>query len=135
MNEAEIQAKLQQTAQQNAEPHIPAPPTADQPEEPAFQSNISLGDPVISTALVDFFELSRADKYSEERQHQLKTVLEWASAKAQSNDIMEILLTLQRKESEVGRNVFRDRLQTMYKLAKLEAQANFVNMEMRNIYG
>lgn len=133
MDEAQIVEKLKQNIpQQIYQP--PAP--ADSPSgDPAFQSNITLGDPIVALRLNDYFELSRADRYSEERQHQLKTVLEWASAKAQSNDILDILKVLQEKELEIGHKPFLDRLKTIYRLAKIEAQANYLELERRAIYG
>lgn len=133
MNEAEIQQRLKQnTSDTDYKPPTPAePPQGDS----AFQSNISLGDPVVSLQLQDYFELNRADRYSEERQHQLKTVLEWASATAQSNDMLDILQTIQRKELELGHQPFKDRLNRLYRLAKLEAQANFIELERQAIYG
>lgn len=110
----------------------PATPTDTQP---AFQSNISLGDPIVATQLNDYFELTRADRYSEERQHQLKTVLEWAANSAQSNEVLDILNVIQRKELEIGHKPFIDRLKTLYRLAKIEAQTRFIDQERQQIYG
>lgn len=131
-DEATIAENLKQNI--TAQSYAPPQPSV-QVGEPAFQSNVSLGDPVVSTRLYDYFELSRADKYSEERQHQLTTVLEWASAHAQSNELVDILTIIQRKELEIGQQPFKDRLQRLYRLAKLEAQSNFIDMERRQIYG
>lgn len=133
MNEEQIADNLKQKiAGQGYTPPAPAVPTDT---DSAFQSNVTLGDPIISTQLNDYFELTRADRYSEDRQHQLTTVLEWAAATAQSNDILAILNTIQRKELEIGRSPFKDRLKTLYRLAKIEAQANFIELERQQIYG
>lgn len=133
MEESQIAEKLKQNIQdQGYKPPTPAP----DPDGPsAFTSSISLGDPAVSGQLHDYFEMTRADKYSEERQHQLKTVLEWASAHAQSNEILDILNVFQRKELELGYQPMKDRLQRLYRLAKLEAQANFIELERKQIYG
>lgn len=130
--ETEIAENLKQniTAQTYTQPQ-----PAVQVGEPAFQSNVSLGDPVIATQLNDYFELTRADRYSEERQHQLRTVLEWASNYAQSNEVLNILQLLQRKEMEIGHQPFKDRLTQLYRLAKVEAQAKFIEIERGQIYG
>lgn len=133
MNESQIQESLKQniTSQPYQTPvHVP-----DTPGDQVFHSNISLGDPIVATQLHDYFELNRAEKYSEDRQRQLKTVLEWAVAKSQSNDVLEILRTLQQKELEIGHSPFKDRLQSLYRLAKIEAQSNFLELERQAIYG
>lgn len=132
-SEEEIAASLKQKIA--AQGYTPPAPAGPPDGEPAFQSSITLGDPVVATQLNDYFELTKADRYSEERQHQLKTVLEWAAAKAQSNEIYDILNIIQRKELEIGRSPFKDRLQSLYKLAKIEAQANFLELERQQIYG
>ena len=133
MQEEQIAQKLQQNI--TAQPYAPPTPAGPPDGDSAFQSSVSLGDPVISTRLHDYFELPRADKYSEERQHQLKVVLEWAVAHAQSNELINILTTLQQKELELGNKPFADRLQRLYRLAKIEAQSNFLDIERRQLYG
>lgn len=133
MDEAQIAENLKQNIA--AQSYTPPTPAGLPDGDPAFKSDVSLGDPVISMRMNDYFELPRADKYSEERQHQLKTVLEWAAAHAQSNEIIDILTILQRKELELGAKPFADRLQRLYRLAKLEAQSNFIDMERRQLYG
>lgn len=112
------------------------PPVANEPVigEPAFQSNITLGDPVVTSQLHDYFGLNWLEKHSDERQHQLTTILEWASATAQSNNMQDILNAIQHKEQEIGRNPFKDRLKTLYRLAKIEAQTNFLEVEKRALY-
>lgn len=132
-SESEIAESLKQKI--TAQPYTPPTPDTPTDDAPAFQSSVSLGDPIVATHLHDYFELSRADKYSEDRQRQLTTVLEWAAAKAQSNDILPILEVIQRKELEIGRSPFKDRLQSLYRLAKVEAQANFIELERQSIYG
>lgn len=132
-SEAEISARLSQNAQ--GQSYTTPTPAGDPQGDPAFQSNVSLGDPVVSTQLHDYFDLGRADKYSEERQHQLKAVLEWASNQAQSNEVLDILKAVQMKELELGYQPMKDRLQRLYKLAKLEAQANFIQLERQQLYG
>ncbi len=132
MNETEIAEKLKQNI--TAQPYVPPAP-APVVGEPAFQSNVTLGDPIIATQLNDYFELTRADRYSEERQQQLKTVLEWAAALAQSNELIDILRKLQQKELELGNKPFVDRLQRLYRLAKIEAQSNYLDIERRQLYG
>lgn len=129
MDEQKIAENLKQNI--TAQPYTPPAP-AVQTGDPAFQSNISLGDPVVMMHLEDYFDLSRADKYSESCQRQLKTILEWASSLAQSNDLKDILKILHVKERELGVRLDKDRLFKLYRSIKVEAQINFMEAKENN---
>lgn len=132
MDEQTIANKLTENIPQEA----PEGPTvAPQPETgpSAFESNIALNDPAISLAVADYLDVSKVDRFSDEKQAQMREIFRWASETSQSTDIGDVLLQIRMLENELGTLFKPDRLSRLSRWVSLHRQAESLRKQMEMI--
>lgn len=135
MDEAKIAAEVAKNIPQDEPPKPPEPTPEVKPEPSAFETNIELNDPAISLQLADYFGLSRVDRLTEERQSQLRNIYRWASKKAGSTDLNDVMMSILTLDRELGSTYKPDRLNIISRWVKLNQQAEAVQKEMEFLRG
>lgn len=133
MDENKIAAQVAQNIPK--EEHIPAPNIVEQPQPSAFDSNVPIETAAISTAVLDYFDIGRVEKYSEDTQRRLRDIYQWAAETAQSQDPNAVLQTIRAVELELGISFAPDRLIRLAKFVKLKRQSNLINTQLGALYG
>ena len=115
-----------------AEPK-PTAPTVPQPS--AFETNVELNDPAIGLRLADYLDVTKVDRFSEERQQQMRLLYRWGAEQAKSTDTGEVLNKIRILETELGVRYKPDRLSALSRWVKLRQQADSLRKEMDFISG
>jgi len=131
MDEQQIAQNLQ--ANIKTEAHIPAPIIEDSPQPSAFETNIELTDPAISTQLADYFDLARLDRHNELTQKDLREVFRWAAEQAQSTDLNEVLQQIRAAEAQLGLTWKQGRLQKLARYVNLDRQAQTIRLMQQGV--
>jgi len=131
--ETQIVAKLAQnipreTPEPTKESNTPTTPEA--PALSAFETNIELNDPAISLQIADFFDISKTDRMSEERQRQLRNIYRFAAEKVGSTEKSRVLNYLSLLENELGTTFKPGRLDHISKFVKLKQQSESIQREL-----
>jgi hypothetical protein len=135
MNEKQIAEQLTQNIPQDTPVVDDKPVTATKPEPSAFESNVELNDPAIGLEIADFFGITKVDRFSEERQQQLRALYKWGAERAGSKDRSAVIMQLHLLERELGATFKPDRLATMSRWVKLDKQAEAIRQEQGFING
>lgn len=107
--------------------------TPTEPQPSAFETNIELTDPAIGLRLADYLDVSRIDRFSQERQAQMRSLYRWGAEKAQSAELGDVLQKIQTLEVELGVRYKPDRLSTLARWVRLDEQASSLRKEMEAI--
>lgn len=136
MNENEIVEQLAKSIPKEPETTDVAKPVAsEEPQPSAFEANIELNDPAIGMRIADYYDVSKIDRFSEERQRQMRLIYRWGAEQAQSTELGPVLQKLQTLETELGIRYKPDRLTTVSRWIKLNNQAKALKQEMETLRG
>lgn len=128
MDESSIAAKVAQNIPQ--EPlQAPTQTTADEPQNSAFDSNIELSTNE-HMILADYFELSRIDTWSDDKQRQIREVYRWAAEQAQSKELGTVMNVLRNLEMELGIMMKPNKLLRIAKFVELKRKSDLINAQM-----
>lgn len=131
MDESQIAAQVAQNIPQDEPEPAPIEPSAPQePGESAFKSHIDLTNPDTGLRLADFMGVGRTALYSEETQRDMKDLYRWASERANTNDIGEVLDVISALESELGISWEKARLQKLAHWVRLYNQSESIRKQM-----
>lgn len=129
MDENKIVAELAKSLPENQPKPEPVEKKPETPQPSAFESNVELNDPAIGLELADFFGVGRVERFSEERQQQLRNLYRWAAEKAGSSDKIAVMDKLRTLEMELGVGYKQNRLDTLARWVKLDRQAETIRRE------
>ena len=132
MDESIIAANL--AAKIQTDTHVPAPVVEEGPQPSAFETNIELNDPAIGMQLTDYFDVGRIDRFNEVTQRQLRSVYQWATERAGTTELANVLNVIRSVELELGATFAPDRLARLAKFVQLNKQSEAIRIQQESLY-
>lgn len=132
MNEAQV-------AEQVAQNLPPSQPELN-PQYPEPEANtdvvhgIPLADYVMTSEVMDYFNIATGAKSSPEVSAQMQEILQWAKQNAESPDLAGILRTLRHAETSLGNQLKPDRFARLYRFVKIQQQKSILAEKERALY-
>lgn len=133
-NETEIAAKIQTNTNIETPQISEVPITVESPEPEFSHNNLPLDNMVLRRTTMEMLGVPTMQMMSTEMQDKTNYVLRWALENSQSNEMADILEVLSRQTRMMGIAMKEDRLERLYRYAKLNNQRKSVEIQMRGLY-
>lgn len=133
-NESEIAARLQ-PVQTPLQETVAAIEPLELLEQEYLHNSLPLDNMVLRRTTMEMLGVPTMQMMSSEIQDKTNYVLRWALESSQSNEMADILDVLSRQTRMMGIAMKEDRLERLYRYAKLNNQRKALEIQMRGLNG
>ena len=131
--ETEIAAK-QAEKLPKSEPWLNGYPEDDKPERDTSSNNLPLNDYTARNELMEFFDIKPSLWSNSSSREAIDAIYAWAKTNAETPDIAGILKTINSVESKLGTRLKTDRLNTLYRFVRIQAQKAAIQQKEASMY-
>ena len=135
-NEKQIAQKLEATINTPEPTQVENIETTTEPQPiEAFSNNLPLDNMVAKYQVMELLNIPHTQMQSAETVDHIEYLMRWALENSPSNDISDILETISRQSRTMGIQFSQDRLERLYRYAKLSNQRKALEIQMRSLNG
>lgn len=133
-NESEIASKIRANVNSSSATDESTGINDTAVSDPEFMhNNLPLDSMVLRRTTMEMLGVSNMQMMSTENQDKTNYIIRWALENSQSNEMSDILETISRQIRMMGIIVKEDKLDRLYRYAKLNNQRKAIEIQMRSL--
>lgn len=137
--EEQIKQRLAIIRDENIDPQYSGltedPQKSEAEETDTSSNNLPLDNMLLKQQVFDLLQVSPFTRSSTESQNYVETIARWATENTSTNELADVLKTIQQQIRGMGWQLKADKIQKLYRYVKLNSQRVAIETQMGALYG